>query len=81
MGRSYRPHFAKTLAVLALGAATIYGFFLHKNQIFPYSMLDEVLAVNKMDPWQSPHFRLRYNLISAFPVSASVVMVAIRSPS
>jgi len=76
MGRSYRPHFAKTLAVLAfLGAATIYGFFLHKNQIFPYSMLDEVLAVNKMDPWQSPHFRLRYNLISAFPVSASVVMV------
>jgi lysophospholipase L1-like esterase len=58
----------------ALSGGTVYGYFLHRNHLFPYRLLNPIVA-EPYDPWQSPWFRMRYDIISTFPVHADVVMV------
>jgi hypothetical protein len=64
------------LAVFSAG--TVYGYFLHRNHLFPYRLLNPIRTQSigaQSDPWQSGWFRGRYAAISAFPVHADVVML------
>ena len=61
----------------ALSSGTIYGYFLHRNHLFPYRLLNPIVpqSIGSADPWQWPWFRMRYDIIAAFPVHADVVML------
>ena len=65
--------FGLLVGIFACGLS--YGFFLHRNHLFPYALLRPVSVDKTIDPWQSPSFQTRYGVISAFPVRADVVMV------
>jgi lysophospholipase L1-like esterase len=66
---------ARALAIgAALMGATAYGYFIHRNHVFPYGLLNPQ-AGEFADPWQSPVFRVRYSMLATFPARADVVML------
>ena len=63
---------ARALAIgAALMGATAYGYFIHRNHVFPYRLLN---PHGISDPTQSPVFRVRYSMPATFPARADVVM-------
>jgi lysophospholipase L1-like esterase len=56
----------------ALVAATTFGYFIHRNEVFPYRPFNQH---GISDPGQSPAFRMRYSMLAAFPARAEVVML------
>jgi GDSL-like Lipase/Acylhydrolase family len=71
--RKIGPALLAVCFLAALSGGTVYGYFLHRNHLFPYRLLNP--TKQQFDPWQSPWFRMRYGIISAFPVYADVVML------
>jgi lysophospholipase L1-like esterase len=56
----------------ALVGATVYGYSIHRNHVFPYRLFnpDSISA-----PGQSPVFRARYSMLATFPARADLVML------
>jgi lysophospholipase L1-like esterase len=61
--------------VLAMGAAFSYGYFLHRDHLFPYRLLMGGLPPQRIDPWESPSYRMRYGFFATFPGKGDVVML------
>jgi lysophospholipase L1-like esterase len=60
---------AHALAIgAALVGATVYGYFIHSNQVFPYRLFNPTGR-------QSPEFRARYSMLATFPARADLVML------
>jgi lysophospholipase L1-like esterase len=70
-----RASIAVLLGSFLVGAA--YGYFLHRNQIFPYKVLNPApfVAVKPIVPEDSPSYRTRTAAIAAFQAAADVVML------
>jgi lysophospholipase L1-like esterase len=65
------------LACVAIAAVgVVYGYFLHRNHLFPYRLLNPAAEMRPpIDPMASRAYRMRTSFFRAYPEQADIVMV------